>query len=182
MAKTKFITETALFTALLVVIQFFTASFGQFVTGTCVNFILIAACLLCGFPSGLVVAVLSPFAAKLFGIGMAFLPLVPLVAVGNVVLVSVYAFWFRPHIRFHRLPKWWLSIISGAVCKYLVLYFGAFRLIVPLFSVPDSMAGKLPVAFGISQLLTALSGGVIAMIVVSLLWKTHRFSREHGEE
>ena len=65
----KFITSTGVFLAMLIIFQSLTASLGQQVTGSLVNFTLVAACLLAGWKSGLVIALLSPFFAKLFGRG-----------------------------------------------------------------------------------------------------------------
>ena len=59
------IAETAIFLALLIVLQAVTASLGQFVTGSAVNFVLVAAAVIGGLWSGIVVAAVSPFLAFL---------------------------------------------------------------------------------------------------------------------
>ena len=88
--KVLWITETAIFLALLVAVQGLTAGFGnQFLTGSCVNLILAVAALLAGPWSGAVVAAVSPFLASAFGIGPKFIQLLPVVALGNLVFVLV---------------------------------------------------------------------------------------------
>ena len=67
----KTLTRTAILIALLVALQYATSSLGQFVTGSCVNLVLAVAAMLCGPVSGLIVAVVSPFFAYLFGIDLA---------------------------------------------------------------------------------------------------------------
>ena len=62
--KTLFITRTAALLALLVVLQAITKSAGQIVTGSCVNAVLSLSALLCGFWSGLIVALVSPFPVR----------------------------------------------------------------------------------------------------------------------
>ena len=59
--KVKFITQTAIFLALLIALQFFSKPLGQLVTGSLVNFVMIAAVLLSGLASGILVALLSHF-------------------------------------------------------------------------------------------------------------------------
>ena len=87
----KTLCRTAIFLALLIAVQFVTRSMGQYVTGSLVNLVLIAAALMCGLWGGLAVAVLSPFCAFLIGIGPAFPQIVPAVALGNAVLVVLWS-------------------------------------------------------------------------------------------
>ena len=83
------ITRTAVMIAILVMIQFITKSFGQYVTGSLVNLVLAVAALTIGLWEGIIVAAVSPFFAFMFGIGPAFIQIVPFVALGNAVLVVV---------------------------------------------------------------------------------------------
>ena len=85
MKKTTWIAQTAVCLALLIAFQLLTRSLGQLVTGSCVNLVLAVAALLGGIWSGVTVALVSPFCAYLLGIGPAFFPLVPCVALGNAV-------------------------------------------------------------------------------------------------
>ena len=83
------ITETAVMTALLIILQTATKPAGQYVTGSCVNAVLAVSVLAAGVWSGAVVALLSPFFAFLLGIGPQLLPIVPSIAVGNLVFVLI---------------------------------------------------------------------------------------------
>lgn len=68
--KTLWITRTAIFVALLVVLQAATAALGNtIITGAVVNMLLVVSVMTCGMMSGLCVAVISPIMAKLIGIG-----------------------------------------------------------------------------------------------------------------
>lgn len=168
--KVIFITQTALFLALLVTLQYVTSAMGQqLVTGSVVNFVLIAACLTAGYKSGLVVALVSPFLARFFGIGPQLIQIVPVIAVANVVYVTCYsAMKFGKNEKFKYI-KWPLFIVLGAVLKYLVLSLGVTKVVLPLCKVPAPMVAKLTVMFGINQLITALIGGVLAAMVVPLV-------------
>ena len=79
--------RTAGLMALLVATQWATAGFGQFITCTCVNAVLAVAVQVCGLWSGIVVALLSPFWAFLLGSGPKLITVVPVIALGNTVLV-----------------------------------------------------------------------------------------------
>ncbi|MBQ2741824.1 MAG: hypothetical protein IJF32_03385 [Oscillospiraceae bacterium] len=164
----RFMVLTAAFLALLIIFQGMSASLGQMVTGSLVNFVLVAATLLVGWKSGLVIALLSPFFAKLFGIGPIY-PILPVVALGNATLVGVYAFIMSRTLK--EIFCWIVSIIVAAGLKYAVLTVGVVKLVLPLVSVPAPQATKLAAMFGTTQLFTALCGGVIALIAVPLIQK-----------
>ena len=82
----RWITETALLLALLVVLQAATKGFGQLVTGSCVNAVLALTVLLCGMASGVTIALISPVLAYFLGIAPQ-LVVVPAIMAGNVVFV-----------------------------------------------------------------------------------------------
>lgn len=168
--KTVFwITRTAVFLALLIAVQYFTRSFGQLVTGSAVNFVLVACALIAGLPAGLTVACISPFLAKLFGIGPLW-SFVPLVALGNMAIVLVFS-WILGRARrtngFAKYALWIAAIAAGAAAKFCILYLGIVRIVIPLMtSLPAAKAEKLSAMFSVTQLFTALIGGVIAMLLV----------------
>ena len=88
------ITRTAIFIALLIVLQAATAPLGNIiVTGTIVNLLLIVSVMSCGLASGLTVAAISPVMAKFLGIGPLW-SLIPFIAAGNAALVlSAIGIW-----------------------------------------------------------------------------------------
>ena len=123
------ITRTALFIALLIVGQFVTKSGTQLLTGSVVNFLLVASALTAGIYTGLTVAVISPVFAKLLGIGPLW-PIVPVIAVGNAVIVIVFSILVGKADKLEgakRYILWGLSVLSGAATKFLVLYFGVVK-------------------------------------------------------
>ena len=88
----RWITRTAVFIALLIVLQMATAPLGNIlITGSIVNLLLIISVMTCGLASGLSVAVISPVMAKLLGIGPLW-SLIPFIAAGNIVLVLLWHF------------------------------------------------------------------------------------------
>ena len=83
------ITRTAVFLALLIVLQAATAPLGStLLTGSVVNFLLITSLMLCGPASGFTVAVLSPVLARFLGIGPLW-ALIPFIIAGNITICAV---------------------------------------------------------------------------------------------
>jgi hypothetical protein len=177
------ITQTGVFIALLLTAQMFTRPFGQFVTGSCVNFILVASCILVGLPSAAVVAVLSPlFAFMLIGIP-AFPVLIPFMMAGNLALVI--AIHFISGKSFTELN--WLSYIRygiaaviAAVLKFLVLWIGIVR--IALNFIPDIRQPQIEAmaaVFSWPQLVTALIGSTLALAVMPYLSKAIKSTEQN---
>lgn len=168
-SKILWITRTAVFIALLIVLQAATASFGNtLITGSIVNFMLIISVMTCGLASGLTVAVISPIAAKFLGIGPLW-SLIPFIEAGNVVLVFVWNFIGSRSIgRTHK--AYITAVVSGAVAKFLILYVGIVKIAVPLFlNLPKQQASIISNMFSIPQLITALVGGILAAVTLPRL-------------
>lgn len=174
--KIRWITETAVMLALLVVLQAVTKPLGQLVTGSFVNAILAITALLVGMSSGITVAIISPVCAFLFGIAPNFVTVLPIMA-GNVCfvvllrLITGKAVWRQPVA---------LAVAAGA--KFAVLYLLVVKVICGVAS--DALLGKklgevvvlappmlqkLPAMFSFPQLFTALIGGGVALLITPVL-------------
>lgn len=167
--KTLWFTRTAFFTALLIVVQVATAPLkNTFITGTLVNLLLILAVMLLGLPCGAVVAIISPIFAKLLNIGPLW-GLIPFIAMGNLTLVIVWNFAANSKNK-NLLIKRLAAVPMGAGAKFLVLYFGIVKFAIPLLlSLPQPQATAVSAVFSIPQLITALIGGGLALVVLPLL-------------
>lgn len=167
--KTLFITRTAAMLALLIVLQAATKNLGQFVTGSCVNAVLAAATLLGGFASGLIVAVVSPFLAFLLGIGPKLIEVVPAIAIGNLALVLIL--WaIKGDGALNRVIKW----IAASVGKFLVLYLLVIQLLCRVMTLPEKMTATFSTMFSWPQLVTALIGSGIILLILPILQKAIR--------
>lgn len=167
--KTLFITRTAAMLALLIVLQAATKNLGQFVTGSCVNAVLAAATLLGGFASGLIVAVASPFLAFLLGIGPKLIEVVPAIAIGNLALVLIL--WaIKGDGALNRVIKW----IAASVGKFLVLYLLVIQLLCRVMTLPEKMTATFSTMFSWPQLVTALIGSGIMLLILPILQKAIR--------
>ncbi len=169
------ITRTAVFVALLIVFQFATAFLNNtLITGSLVNLMLIIPTVTCGLASGLTVALLSPILAKFFGIGPLW-ELIPFIILGNISLVTV---WFMAGInkRFQHIGKpplrMLITAIAAAFVKFAVLYVFIVKLAVPvLLKLPDKQATAISAMFSFPQLVTALVGGGLTMLILPDLRK-----------
>lgn len=168
--KTLWITQTAVLVALIVVIQAFTASFGNtFITGSFVNLILILGVGLIGLWGGLSVALLSPIFAFFFKIGPTMWQLILCIAIGNAVLVLVWWFVLGTH-GYNQYPRLVGATIAGAIAKALTLYLLIVKFMVPLIlQLPEPQAAVVSATFSYPQLVTALLGGAMAVILMPQL-------------
>ena len=172
MKKTLWITQTAVLTAMLVLLQSITKAGGQFVTGSCVNAVLAVAVLFSGLWSGVMVAVISPFLAFFLGNGPQLIPIVPAIAVGNVVYVLILHFLCSKK----NLPIWkqGIGLVCAATSKFLALYLIVVQILCRVLSLPEKQVATFTTMFSWPQLITALIGGVVALMIVPTLKKAFR--------
>ena len=172
MKKTLWITSTAVLMATLVLLQGVTKAGGQFVTGSCVNAVLAVAVLFSGLWSGVAVAVISPFLAFLLGIGPQLIPIVPAIAVGNVIYVLILHFLCSKK----GLPIWrqGIGLLCAAAFKFLALYLIVAQLLCHILTLSEKQIATFTAMFSWPQLVTALIGGVVALLIVPTLQKALR--------
>ena len=169
--KIRWLCETALLIALLVVLQFVTKPMGQLVTGSCVNAVLAVAVLMIGLSGGICVALLSPFFAFLLGIGPQLFPISPAIAAGNAVLVLIL--WLICGESF-SLPRAVLACLAAATAKFLALYLLVVKLMCSVLPLADKQITTFSAMFSWPQLITALIGSGLALIIVPRLKKLHK--------
>ncbi len=167
-------TRTAIFIALLIVLQAITASFGNtVVTGSIVNFLLAISVMTCGAASGLCVAVISPVVAKLLGIGPLW-ELIPFIAAGNAVYILLWHFIGNRKMK-KAYTAYFIAWPAAAVGKFLTLYAGIAQIAVPLLlKLSGAQADVITAMFSLPQLITALVGGGLAILALPPLKKAIR--------
>ena len=174
--KIRWVTETAIMLALLVTLQALTKGFGQFVTGSCVNAVLAVAVLVGGLGCGLTVALISPVLAFLLGIAPQILT-VPAIMAGNAVFVVLLHFVADRSGK--NVVRQIIAWLAAAVSKFAVLYGIVVWLICGVLAesllasgmLKKPMLSVLPATFSWPQLVTALIGGAVALVIVPVLRK-----------
>ena len=184
--KIRWITETAAMLALLICLQW-AGSFvpeqmtKQLLTGSCVNAVLAVTVLTVGLSSGITVALISPVCAFLLGIAPNFITVLPIM-VGNVCyVVLLRLICGRTGKPFWKQPA---ALVAAALTKFALLYLLVVKVICGVAS--PALLGKkigsvvvlappmlqlLPTMFAWPQLVTALAGGTIALLIVPTLRK-----------
>ena len=174
--KIRWITETAVMLALLVSLQALTKPMGQLVTGSCVNAILAVSALVGGLSTGLTVALISPVLAFLLGIAPQILT-VPAIMVGNSVFVVLLSLLADKSGK--NIAKQIIAWLAAAAAKFAALYAIVVWLICGVLSesllasgaMKAPMLKALPATFSWPQLITALIGGAVALLIVPVLRK-----------
>ena len=174
--KIRWITETALMLALLVTLQWLTKPMGQLVTGSFVNAVLALTVLLSGLSSGVTVAIISPMLAYLLGIAPQILT-VPAIMAGNTVFVILLRCIAGKEGR--SFVRQVLAWIGAAFAKFATLYAVVVWLICGVLAekllasgmLMQPMLKVLPATFSWPQLITALIGGGVALLMVPVLRK-----------
>lgn len=174
--KILWITETAVMLAVLVTLQALTKPMGQVVTGSCVNTVLAVAALVGGLASGLTIAVISPILAFLLGIAPQILT-VPAIMAGNAVFVTLLALLADKSGK--KIVRQAIAWVAAAFAKFVVLYLIVVKLICGVMAESLMSAGTLkapmlkalPATFSWTQLITALIGGAVALLIVPVVRK-----------
>ena len=185
--KTRWITETAVMLALLICLQWAGSLIPhqmtkQLVTGTMVNCVLAVTALLVGMSSGITVALISPVCAFLLGIAPNFITVAPIMA-GNVCYVVL----LRLIGGSDGKPLWkqGAALACAAAVTVAVRYLLVAKVICGVAA--EGLLGKklgeivvlappmlkmLPTMFSWPQLVTAVSGGILALLILPVLRKT----------
>lgn len=174
-----FITITAMGIALVIVAQFagsflpagaviagpFTVK--QLITGSLVNCILFVFTAYAGLGSAVIVGILSSILASIIGVGPTVLPIVPLIACGNAILCII--FWLiADKFSLSNL----IAVISASVVKCAFLWITVAPLLGILTSVPEKQVKALSIMFSWPQGVTALLGGILALVIIPRLKKS----------
>ena len=177
--KIKTVTQTAAMLALLICLQWVGSMFPdavkQIVTGTFVNCVLAVTVLIVGLTGGITVALISPICAFLLGIAPNLVTVIPIM-IGNtcyVVLLKLLMSktWSQPY-----------ALVVAAAVKFGVLYLLVVKVICGLSSgallgkklgdtvvLAPPMLKMLPTMFTWPQLITALTGGTLALLIVPVV-------------
>lgn len=173
--KTLWVTQTAVMLAMLIALQWITKPLGQIVTGSCVNAVLAVTVLFAGMSNGVAVALLSPVFAYLLGIAPQILT-VPAIMIGNTAFVVVLCMAGGGG---KVLWKSITALLAAALCKFALLYVLVTYVICGVLAealmaqglLKEPMLKALPATFSAPQLITALIGGGVALLVVPVLKK-----------
>ncbi len=165
--KTRFLTRTALLLAVAIAFQFFGKfiPYNNFIVGPVVNAVLIVATAIAGLWSGTAIAVIAPLVSA-FTNKAPIAPLVlgfsPFIILGNFIFLLSY------HLL--RKKSKLAGIIIGSVLKFGFL-FVSISVFTSTVEMKPAFAATLANLFSWPQLVTALVGGALALIVLKTAGK-----------
>ena len=161
--KTKKMIITALLLAIALVFQIGFRAFAQPAVGPLVNMMLILSALFVGMSGAIAIGLLTHVIAFLVGI-MPLFPLVPIIMVGNTVLVIIFSLIAKKKDNISM----GIGVIVAALAKFVFLALSVrYLLILFVPKVPQ----PLVLAMSLPQLYTALIGGVAALILFKFMPK-----------
>ncbi|KHD37804.1 hypothetical protein NL50_06390 [Clostridium acetobutylicum] len=171
---TKKLARAALLLAIAIVFQFIGKNFpdSQVFVGPAVNAILILSAFICGTGLGVMVGVFTPLLAFLLGqLNPMLGPFIPFVMIGNAIYILCFGLLKNKDIILS-----YIGIIIAAILKFAFLDVSATKLVGMLHIVPSGNKGHifnklLLKSMTIPQLITGLVGGLIAVIIISILRK-----------
>ena len=181
--KILWITQTAAMLAMLIALQWATSYIpkpaGQFVTGSLVNAVLGVTVLAAGLSGGITVALLSPVFAFLLKIAPNVVT-VPAIMVGNTLFVVVLKLTGGGAESLWRRIS---ALLGAALIKFAALYALVVWIICGVAAdallaqgiLKKPMLSALPATFSVPQLVTALIGGAVAILIAPRIRKAlHR--------
>ena len=172
--KTRQITVTAILLAICIVSQFF-KNVSVYLTGPIINAALILTTVYAGLACGIILSIITPI-TSFFITGspiMAAIPaMFPCIMIGNIILVLCVGLL---HTKFGAKAGLPVSIGIGAVLKAVFMGILISLIILPTY-LPvkmQPMLHALQLQFSLTQLITAIIGGVYAVIIAAVLKKTN---------
>ena len=170
--QTKQITVTAIMLAICIISQFF-KTLSVYITGPIVNAALILTVLYAGTVCGIILSIITPI-TSFFITGtpiMAVIPaMFPCIMVGNILLAVSVGLLHEKCGKKAGLP---VSLVIGSILKALFMGILISLIILPTY-LPvkmQPMLHALQIQFSVTQLITALIGGVYAIIIAAILKK-----------
>lgn len=153
----KAVTKSIEFVVLLSITMAAPLLHNQIITGSLVNAMLFISVAVSGlFGASLICLLPSIFALYTGTLPFSLAPLIPFIMAGNLILVLTFYFF--------RKYNYWLGAISASLLKFLFLFIVSSVIINYFLS--GTAAKAATVMFSWLQLLTALSGGVLAYLIL----------------
>lgn len=167
----KKLVQASIFLALAIILQLIGRNFVQInplLIGPLINTILLITTYICGLSFGIIISILIPILAVFTGaLAAPLVPFVPFIAIGNIVFVVGFGI-----IMNKGKVGLYAGVLVGSFIKYGFLTFASTKLIYMLkLAIAPKIATQLGVLFSTPQLITALLGGMVALVIIEILIK-----------
>lgn len=173
--STKQLVQTALLLAICIASQFF-KNLSVYITGPIVNAVIIIAVLAAGLWSGLLISAIAPITAFFISGSpiMAAIPLMFPAVIGGNAILALCTWYFQNKMHFRQSLT--VGLALGSLLKAAFMGIVIVLVLLPLFG--GNIASRLPkpealpmvlstakITFSVTQLITALTGSVLACII-----------------
>ncbi len=168
MNNIKFVTRTALLLAVTVVCQMLRPLIAlpglgsTLIIGSLVNASLAVSSVVVGVWGGIIISIIAPIIAFMQQ-HIAFVWLIPIVSVGNLILVIIYGRWYA--------KSKWTAIGLSSFLKAVALYL-MIKVFINALIVPVPAAKMMSMMFSWPQFITAVAGGFLASLILKVLTDT----------
>ena len=167
----KSLVMASMFLALAIILQLIQRNFTQInplLIGPLINTILLLTTYTCGLSYGLMVSVLIPLIAIPVGaLAPLLVPFAPFIVVANLI----YSASFYPLMRRGRFGLYAGAFVSSLL-RFLFFTLSATKLLyIFLPNIPEQNAKLIGTSFTIPQLIVALLGSAVAVILIKLFEK-----------
>lgn len=159
LVQKKALVKISAFAIFLIIAVFAPLLKQQLITGVIVNAVLFLSTAYLGISAGILISFLpSVFAGFVGMLPVVLLPMIPFIIMGNLILVLCFGFF--------RKKNFLLSAILASLLKFLFL-FSASSFVINLF-IRQNLPGKIIAMMTWPQLITSLSGSLIAFTILKI--------------
>lgn len=128
-----------------------------FVIGSLVNLVLFFAVQFAGLDGAAIIALITPVVAFLQG-HIKFAPLMPLIMAGNLALCIIFYYVMKVNK--------YAAVALSSVIKWLLLFYGSRLVAGYVLNLSGPQFDALVAGFNVPQLVTALIGGFLFIIIM----------------
>lgn len=162
---------SSIFLAFAIILQLIGRNFVQInplLIGPLISTVILLTTYICGLTYGILISILIPVTAVPLGaLAPLLVPFAPFIVIGNIVHSAGFAIFMNK-----EKAGLYLGVVFSSIAKYLFLSFSATKLIYVLkLGIPEESSKMIGMAFTTPQLILALLGGAIAIVIIKLLEK-----------
>ncbi len=162
LVQKKALVKTSAFAIFLAIAIFAPLLKQQFITGPIVNAVLFISVMLLGSQGAIMVGLVPSLIALSTGLlPIVLAPMIPFIMLGNTILIITFDYF--------KKKNFWLGIILASFLKFLFLFLASS--VVANLIVKKEIASKAAMMMSWPQLLTALTGGIIAYLFLKTIRK-----------
>ncbi|QSZ26751.1 ECF transporter S component [Aceticella autotrophica] len=163
--------QASIFLALAMILQIIGRNFVQInpiLIGPLISTIIFLTTYISGLSLGILIGILIPLLGILIGVVAGpFIPFVPVMILGNIILIITFGI-----LMYKGRTFLYAGIALSSILRYLFMTF-ASQYLINIFNlnIPQKILQQVLMLLSTPQLINALIGGIIAIIIIEILNK-----------